>query len=263
MEDGKRKNWTIDETIIALYLYHQIPFGKIYARNPIIKDFATMIHRTPAALVMKIGNLARFDPLLQQRGVNGLTNGSKLDKQVWESYADQYSKLVQDYEAVINKGYVIAEQPVQTVKELETQYEVTEKEATIQVRIGQNFFRNSVISAYEGRCCMTGINVPELLTACHIKPWSSSTDKDERLNPQNGLCMNELFHKAFDTGLITVGAGDYLIHVSDALKNRRDLDETTRNWIVAADGQKILLPHRDRPDKVFLEYHNDVIFRHG
>ena len=38
------------------------------------------------------------------------------------------------------------------------------------------------------------------------------------------------------------------------------IDETTNNWIVACEGEPIILPHRSTPDKLFLEYHNDVVF---
>ena len=53
----KRKNWTRDEIIVALYLYFTIPFAKVNKFHPLIKEYAVLIGRTPSALAMKIGNL--------------------------------------------------------------------------------------------------------------------------------------------------------------------------------------------------------------
>lgn len=85
-----------------------------------------------------------------------------------------------------------------------TIHEAGTREQMVHVRVGQNYFRNAVLSAYESRCCMTGISVPEFLIASHIKPWKSSDDKKEKANPRNGLCLNALHDKAFDLGFITV-----------------------------------------------------------
>ena len=46
-----------------------------------------------------------------------------------------------------------------------------------------------------------------------------------------------------------------------SLKKFVKIDETTENWIVACEGEIIFLPHQSTPDKLFLEYHNDVVFR--
>ena len=41
----------------------------------------------------------------------------------------------------------------------------------------------------------------KLLVASHIIPWSEN--KEERLNPTNGICLSSLYDKAFD--LETIG----------------------------------------------------------
>ena len=55
--------------------------------------------------------------------------------------------------------------------------------ANVQTRVNQGFFRSVVISAYNGKCCITGLNMPSLLIASHIKPWSDSDPETERTNP--------------------------------------------------------------------------------
>ena len=78
----ERRNWTEDEIIIALALYYQVPFGKIHKANPLIIKVAEKLHRTPSALGMKMGNLARFDSTLRERNVTGLPNGGRLDREI-------------------------------------------------------------------------------------------------------------------------------------------------------------------------------------
>jgi HNH endonuclease len=50
---------------------------------------------------------------------------------------------------------------------------------------------------------ITGVRVPELLEACHIKPWRDCLD-DERLNIDNGICLAAHIHKCFDSNLIGI-----------------------------------------------------------
>jgi len=53
-----------------------------------------------------------------------------------------------------------------------------EREALIRVRVNQSFFRRRILSAYEFRCSVTGLSVPELLVASHIVPWSQDWRTD-------------------------------------------------------------------------------------
>lgn len=258
----ERRNWTEDEIIIALALYYQIPFGKIHKTNPLIIRVASKLHRTPSALGMKMSNLARFDSTLRKRNISGLPNGGKLDEDVWNKYYDKYDILADRYNAFMDGE--LGSQPDDVYGETTiepTVHEAGTVEQTVKARVGQNYFRNAVLSAYERRCCMTGISIPDLLIASHIKPWNVSDDSKEKANPRNGLCLNALHDKAFDLGFITVDKKSLKIIVAEALKNNAKLDEITKNWIVAYGGEKIELPHRSEPGELFLEYHNDVVFK--
>ena len=57
-----------------------------------------------------------------------------------------------------------------------------------------------VLSNYDSKCAITGIDIPQLLYASHIIPWSQN--ENERLNPENGICLSALYDKAIDKGLI-------------------------------------------------------------
>ena len=77
-----------------------------------------------------------------------------------------------------------------------------EKERIIKTRVNQSLFRKVVLATYNNKCCITGLAQPELLIASHIIPWS--VNEKERLNPSNGICLNALHDKAFDSGLIAI-----------------------------------------------------------
>ena len=62
-----RRNWTREETILAMDLYTRVPFSKIGKNNQEIINLASIINRTPDAVAYKMSNLAHYDPELQAR----------------------------------------------------------------------------------------------------------------------------------------------------------------------------------------------------
>lgn len=68
-------------------------------------------------------------------------------------------------------------------------------------RIGQGAFRKRVL-AMEPACRITGIAMPSLLRASHIKPWRESTNA-ERLDGANGLMLAPHIDLLFDRHLIS------------------------------------------------------------
>ena len=66
----------------------------------------------------------------------------------------------------------------------------TTKRSLVKARIGQGAFRKSLIDKW-GSCAVTGLKVPSLLLASHIKPWSRSSDS-ERLEVNNGILLPQL-----------------------------------------------------------------------
>ena len=53
------------------------------------------------------------------------------------------------------------------------------------------------------RCAVTGVTVPRLLRASHIKPWARCETDAERLDVYNGLLLAAHLDAAFDAGLIS------------------------------------------------------------
>jgi len=89
MKEGQ-KLWTRDELILAINLYCKLPFGKMHKSNALIVEFADLIGRTPSSVALKLGNFASFDPTLKARGIKGAANASKLDKEIWDDFYNNW-----------------------------------------------------------------------------------------------------------------------------------------------------------------------------
>lgn len=88
----------------------------------------------------------------------------------------------------------------------------------VNTRVNQDKFRESILKAYNGSCCITGMDEPSLLRASHIKPWADSSET-EKTDVRNGLCLNTLHDAAFDVGLMTVRYQDYTIRLSRRIED--------------------------------------------
>ncbi len=134
----------------------------------------------------------------------------------------------------------------------------TETTASVRVRRGQQFFRQTVLNSYGVRCCISGINVPRLLVASHIKPWRDFPK--ERLDPRNGLCLSSLHDAAFDAGLITFDKKLSLV-LSKRLKSYFPQAALEQSF-VPFEGKPIRLPEKiAEPDPELLRYHRRRIFK--
>jgi putative restriction endonuclease len=250
--------WTRQETIVAFNLYCKIPFGKIHKNNPEIIELAEIIGRTPSSVGMKLGNFGRLDPELKKRGVGGLANGAKLEEIVWNEFNGNWDDLAFESEELLAGFKNKKLQDIYDLSEITEFPPGAERQSYIKSRVNQGFFRNAVLSAYNNTCCVTGLSIPGVLIASHIKPWKSS-DPSEKTNPQNGLCLNALHDKAFDLGFITIGE-NFDILVSKKISEVSS-EESVNDFFMKYNNQKIILPQRFFPDIKFLEYHRINIFQ--
>lgn len=240
---ASRRNWTEDELIKVLSLYCQLPFGQMHGRNPLVIRFAQQLQRSPASIALKLVNFASFDPALQARGIRGMSNASRLDREVWDRFYGNWDALATAdvAERVVNDQW---------------SNRATDVERTVTIRLGQGFFRNAVLSAYGGSCCITGIRAPSLLRASHIVPWSVS--RVRRLDPANGLCLNALHDAAFDAGLIGF---DSALRVMVSSSTRETMPpEVYSHHFACYEGKRIRSPERFAPDDECLQYHLAHVF---
>jgi putative restriction endonuclease len=127
----------------------------------------------------------------------------------------------------------------------------------VKTRVNQNVFRQIVIANYSGKCAITGIDIPDLLLASHIIPWSKN--EEERLNPENGICLSALYDRAYDKGYIGINEKFEILLSSDLKKKYKE--EYQSKYFAPLAGSKIILPQKYHPKKDFLQFHLDEIFR--
>jgi hypothetical protein len=263
MAKARSVKWTREHFLIALNLYCKLPFGKLHRGNPIIMETAVKMGRSPSSLAMKLANFASLDPVQQARGIRGLPGATKQDEAMWFEFQSNLSVLGEESEQLLHDLYTRDETKEvdflgrDKVRLIEPSGP-TEMRSNVTIRRGQQFFRQSVLIAYNVRCCICGINVPDLLIASHIKPWA--TFPDERLNLRNGLCLSTLHDAAFDGGLITLDE-DLTVVLSRRLRNYFPQPALEQNF-VPFEGKPIRLPQKlAEPDTGFLRHHREEVFQ--
>jgi putative restriction endonuclease len=251
-----QKLWTRDELILAINIYCKLPFGRLHAKNPEVVKLASLIGRTPGSVAYKLVNFASLDPSLQARGIKGASNASKLDRKIWNEFYQNWDQLPFESEKLRASFEHSSVEKLNQIDEDELPKEGRTRERMVKTRVNQAFFRTMILASYNNTCCITGLQNSELLVAGHIIPWS--IDEKNRLNPRNGLAMNALHDKAFESGLLTI-TPEYKVKISSLLKQQKK-NPAVRDYFLQYDGKEIFLPSRFLPDAEFLHYHNQERF---
>ena len=121
-------------------------------------------------------------------------------------------------------------------------------------RLGQRSFQAVVLAAYQRRCAITGTKISPVLQAAHILPVSKGGE--HRLD--NGLLLRSDVHTLFDQGYLGVDPS-FRLRVSPRLRT----DFGNGKQFYERAGEVIALPERraDRPQRDFLEWHLDTVFK--
>ncbi|MBI4560873.1 MAG: HNH endonuclease, partial [Candidatus Rokubacteria bacterium] len=124
----------------------------------------------------------------------------------------------------------------------------------VRQRLGQGTFRVLVTDIYQRQCAVTREKALPVLEAAHIRPVSEGGA--HRID--NGLLLRTDVHALFDRGYVTV-TPDYAFRVSRRLK----ADFENGEYYYQFQGNKLWMPPKveDRPQREFLEWHGDVVFR--
>lgn len=168
-----KQTWTFEETSKAFLLYLILPSGQVDMNNPVIIKTAGLLGKTPRAVAMKIGNILHADPFREKRSASGLSHGSKVEKEVWDHF------LSEGIESFAEAAVSLSEEGIINLPDSPncgSEVIFLQKE-----RIGQQILRKSVLAAYGGRRCITGMNCPDLLNTSHIKPWKDSSASEKRI----------------------------------------------------------------------------------
>ena len=125
----------------------------------------------------------------------------------------------------------------------------------VQTRQNQYLFRRMILSIYNGKCCLTGLSVLEVLRASHISAWAS--DITNRMNPENGLCLSATYDAAFDRHLISLDE-DYRLILAPCAKEHYT-DEAFKEHFARFEGKRITMPVRFLPSQDLLSKHREFL----
>jgi putative restriction endonuclease len=251
------EKWTREEMILAFNLYLKLPFGKMHTRTSEIIELANLMDRSVNSVTLRLVNYASCDPYHQNRGVKGMVGGLKQCQPIWDEFSNNRDALLFESERIL------AEKEHQTIetKFNELLFDITNlkgetKIREVKTRVNQNVFRQIVLANYNKQCAITGIDIPDLLFASHIIPWAAN--EQERLNPENGICLSALYDKAFDKGLIGINT-NYEVILSAALQKNKGKDYFVK-YFAPIEKVKLSMPQKYLPKREFLKWHRDCVF---
>lgn len=260
--NAPRKLWTENETKMALFLYFQLPFGQLHYLNPEVQKLASILGRTNSSVAMKLCNFASLDPKITESGRKGLQGASAQDRRVWAAFNADWTAQIGEAEQVWISTEVDTSAEGNKLRDNVAPFAFgrfdgpSTANANIERRVGQSFFRRSVLANFDNMCCITGIAEPALLNASHIVPWG--IDVKNRHNPANGLCLSATFDRAFDRGLLTLDESRAVLISRSLLTNS---NQKTRDFFEPYHGVAIIPSIRFDPDPASLKWHNLNCFR--
>lgn len=150
-----------------------------------------MISRTADSVAMRLNNFASVDPFHQQRGIGGLPGGKKQVEPIWNEFINNKEVLLFESERILaEKENISIENKFAEILKGTAHLKGEYKNREVKTRVNQNVFRQIVLANYNNKCAITGIDIPELLVASHIIPWSKN--ENVRLNPENGICLGSI-----------------------------------------------------------------------
>jgi len=128
-----------------------------------------------------------------------------------------------------------------------------------EVFVRSGMFKKYIPQVYNDTCAFTGLRLTSpfsrnFIDACHIVPFSVS--HDDKVDNGIALCPN--MHRAFDRGLLSIGA--YL----EILVSPHMLENAEHSYSLAKlKSKKVLLPHNRTywPKPENLEWHREYAFK--
>lgn len=180
--------------------------------TPVVGDFEVRLLHASPALVAEL--LRSFQPWADADGVfrvSTLADLAALLRRAASLSQALPNQAVRDYHTAV----------AQAVAELPTENRGTEVERLVRQRVGQDRYRDALLTYWGGACAVTGITVVEVLRASHAKPWAECANDVERLDAFNGFLLVANLDALFDRFMISFDDAGHLL--SSARLSQSDL----------------------------------------
>ncbi len=183
-----------------------------------------------------------------------------MEEAVWNEYLQNRQEIIFESEEILAKKQELTLE-IKFQNELKDlpNLKGEDKIRAVKTRVNQSVFRQIVLVNYDTTCAISKISIPDLLVASHIIPWS--INEDERLNPENGLCLSAIYDKAFDKGLIGIDTDLTLLISKELAEHRKAL--FFEDYFGKFENKPIEQAGKYLPRREFLEYHLHHIFKKG
>ena len=253
-----RSKWTRDEFMLVMNLYTKLRYGQFNNQNAEVIKLAELIGKTPGAVAFKLVHLSRQDPIHKFR-VKGLANSGKNAIEIYNEFSNNWDEMLFESEVLLAKFQNKRVEEIALEKkefeeiELNVLYgkEGIDIARLVKTRVNQSLFRKVVLNNYSNCCAICNLNVQSLLVSSHIIKWSSN--QENRLNPENGLCLCSIHDRAFELGYVGIRRS-YEISISKSLDQIQD-KETYQLFFKRHENRSINLPDKFYPNPEFLEHH--------
>jgi hypothetical protein len=149
------------------------------------------------------------------------------------------SQAVQDYRAEVDAE----------LAKLPASVRGTEIERQVRQRVGQDRYRDALLTYWGGACAVTGVSVTDALRASHAKPWAECVNDAERLDTFNGFLLVANLDALFDCFLISFDdAGRLLISARLSQNDQQGLGIHSAMKLrrLTSEHQHYLQWHRER-----------------
>ena len=186
MREGRL--WDREEVILAMALYQKA--GRLLGHESAeVQALARLLRRSVGSVATKLANLRS----VERKGRGGLRHVSAVDRKVWMEFAGHEKELQEEADRIREARYQkdprLDEEQIKADEQriLNGVAESTDRLSHTRMRQQTDALRRVVLRNYDGRCSFCGIDIPELLEAAHIIPWS--VDVKARLAPTNAICL--------------------------------------------------------------------------
>jgi len=244
-----RNEWSDEELLAALTAYMEMLLleeqGKAYVKAGFHRGLIAgqLSSRSEGSIEFRMRNISA---VLEERGLPWI-QGYKPARNVGLRVRERLEYLLDNYdredEARISNASVDSQQVAVAALDEDELTNAAKKEnfdptdivdardrvlVAITRRRGQPAFRKALMTAYGGRCAITGYAVSAVLEAAHIYPYMGP----ETNHVTNGILMRADLHTLFDMGLLSIdmetlpsGASSWTVHIDPSLRggNYEDL----------------------------------------
>lgn len=204
--DGGGKDYAL-EGLFRIYRRHLGPF-QLKSLKGTVQEFRYQLSLVPVRMPpspIEMRDMGWYD----RKNIHDFFSSGQNFNPVPTQYKERFDQLLVQFGGGIDETAA----DLQAIN-IRVDLPPTTRDALVQARVGQGKFRADVAALWgKGEvCALTGMDVPELLVASHIRPWRDSSD-EERLDSCNGLLLAAHVDKAFDRCLLSFSEshGDFLV----------------------------------------------------